>query len=110
LSPSSWAWPSAWRPPDKQNRLLAEFRRYTVASYVATFKTSDGQRSNVSPDTRGLDAERVVVQTRIFPAPGEATRIDYVMQPMFSGWKAVDVLSAGSTSRVAVQRSDSGAS
>jgi phospholipid transport system substrate-binding protein len=93
-------------PPDQQNRLLAEFRRYTVVSYVASFDRYAGQHFAVSPETRRLDGGRVVVQTDITPVSGDVTRLDYVMQPTSVGWKAVDVLAAGSISRVAVQRSD----
>ena len=92
--------------PDEQNRLLDAFRRYTVATYVANFDSYAGQNFIVSPDTRSLNAGRVLVQTRIVPASGEPTELDYVMQPTGSGWKIVDVLAAGSISRVAVQRSD----
>jgi phospholipid transport system substrate-binding protein len=93
-------------PPDQQDRLLQAFRRYTVASYVANFARYDGQSFTVSPDTRSLDAERVVVQSRLVPRRGDSTELDYVMRQSPSGWKIVDVLSAGSISRVAEQRSD----
>jgi phospholipid transport system substrate-binding protein len=92
--------------PDQQGRLLDAFRRYTVASYVANFARYDGQSFTVSPDTRSLDGERVVVQSRLVPRRGDPTELDYVMRPSPSGWKIVDVLSAGSISRVAEQRSD----
>ena len=36
----------------------------------------------------------------------ETTELDYVMNQTPAGWKVVDVLAAGSISRVAVQRSD----
>ena len=91
---------------EQQNRLLDAFRGYTVASYVANFDNYAGQRFTVLPDTRGLDAGREVVQTRITPISGDATQLDYVMKQTPSGWKVVDVLAAGSISRVAVQRSD----
>jgi phospholipid transport system substrate-binding protein len=93
-------------PPDQQSRLLDAFRRYTVASYVANFDNYAGQSFTVSPETRALGADRLVVQSEIVPADGEATRLDYVMQQTAAGWKIVDVLAAGSISRVAVQRSD----
>jgi phospholipid transport system substrate-binding protein len=100
---SSWASLS----PDQQSCLLEVFRRYTVASYVANFASYDGQSFTVSPETRRLDAGQVVVQSHIRPASGEdATELDYVMQQRASGWKVVDVLAAGSISRVAVQRAD----
>jgi phospholipid transport system substrate-binding protein len=92
--------------PDQQGRLLDAFRRYTVASYVANFDTYAGQSFTVSPDTRSLDEGRVVVKSRIAPVQGDATELDYVMTQTPSGWKVVDVLAAGSISRVAVQRSD----
>ncbi|WP_158258190.1 ABC transporter substrate-binding protein [Rhodopila globiformis] len=98
----------AWTnlPPDQKNELLAEFRRYTVASYVANFDNYAGQHFAILPETRGLGAGRVIVQTRLIPVSGDATRLDYVMQLTSSGWKAVDVLADGSISHVAVQRSD----
>jgi phospholipid transport system substrate-binding protein len=98
----SWASLSS----EQQSRLLAAFRRYTVASYVANFDSYSGQTFTVSPETRALDADRVVVSSSIKPVNGEATALDYVMTQTQSGWKIVDVLAAGSISRVAVQRSD----
>jgi phospholipid transport system substrate-binding protein len=92
--------------PDQQGRLLDAFRRYTVASYVANFDSYAGQSFTVSPDTRDLGAGRLVVQSRITPVNGDGTELDYVMKQTPSGWKVVDVLAAGSISRVAVQRSD----
>ncbi len=92
--------------PEQQDRLLDAFRRYTVASYVANFDSYAGQSFSVSPETRSLGGDRVVVQSRIVPVSGDATELDYVMQHSGSGWKVVDVLAAGSISRVAVQRSD----
>jgi len=98
----SWATLS----PDQQARLTDAFRRYTVASYVANFDSYAGQSFTVSPDTRDVGVGRVVVQTRIVPTSGDATELDYVMKQTQAGWKVVDVLAAGSISRVAVQRSD----
>jgi phospholipid transport system substrate-binding protein len=92
--------------PDQQSRLLAAFRRYTVASYVANFDSYAGQNFSVSPETRSLDLHRVVVESRIAQIGGDETELDYVMKQTPSGWKVIDVLAAGSISRVAVQRSD----
>jgi phospholipid transport system substrate-binding protein len=91
---------------DQQGRLLDAFRRYTVASYVANFDSYDGQSLAVSPEALTLDAERAVVQSRIVPRRGDPIEFDYVMKQASSGWKIVDVLSAGSISRVAELRSD----
>lgn len=89
----------------KQN-LLAAFRRYTVSSYAANFDSYAGQRFDIAPAPRQLNATEVVVATKLVPANGSPTALDYVMRNGPGGWKAVDVLADGSISRVAVQRSD----
>jgi phospholipid transport system substrate-binding protein len=48
----------------------------------------------------------VVVQSRLIRADGSSVALDYVMRRGPAGWQAVDVLTDGSISRVAVQRSD----
>ena len=92
--------------PEQQGRLLDAFRRYTVSSYLANFNSFAGQSFIVSSDTRILASDRVMVPSRIVPIQGSATELDYVMNRAPAGWKVVDVLAAGSISRVAVQRSD----
>jgi phospholipid transport system substrate-binding protein len=99
---------SSWGslPPDQQATLLTAFRRYTVANYVNSFDSYNGQRIDVQPDTRALPNGEQVVQTKITSASGETHELDYVMRQEAGGWRAVDVLADGSISRVAVQRSD----
>jgi phospholipid transport system substrate-binding protein len=91
---------------DQHSTLLTAFRRYTIATYVANFNSFDGQRFEVSPDTRALPNNEQVVTSRIIPASGDAHRLDYVMRQMNGPWRVVDVLLDGTISRVAVQRSD----
>lgn len=98
------AWASL--PPTDQTTLLTAFRRYTVANYVNSFDSYNGQRIDVQPDTKALPNGEQVALTRIISASGETHEIDYVMRQEAGGWKAVDVLADGSISRVAVQRSD----
>jgi phospholipid transport system substrate-binding protein len=93
---------------DQQSRLLDAFRRYTVASYVANFDSYAGQDFTVSPGTRSLGVDRVIVQSHIMKINGDATELDYVMKQTPLGWKAIDVLAGGAISRVAVQRFDFG--
>jgi phospholipid transport system substrate-binding protein len=97
--------PWAALAPDQQQMLSQAFRRYTVATYVNSFNTFNGQRFEVMPDTRPVGTEQVV-QTRIIPKSGDGHELDYVMRQGGPGWRAVDVLADGSISRVAVQRSD----
>jgi phospholipid transport system substrate-binding protein len=89
--------------PNQQARLLEAFRRYTVASYVANFDSYTGQNFTVSTKTRSLDVDRVVVESRIAQISGNETELDYVMKQTPSGWKVIDVLAAGSISRVAAR-------
>jgi phospholipid transport system substrate-binding protein len=91
--------------PTQQQQLREDFAKFTVTSYVANFSSFNGERFEISPDTRAIGSEQVV-ETKIIQASGDAARIDYVMRPGPGGWRVVDVLLDGSISRVAVQRSD----
>jgi phospholipid transport system substrate-binding protein len=91
--------------PDQQAGLAQAFRSYTVASYVNNFDEFNGQRFEVSANTRAVGNDQVV-QTRLISRSGNSHELDYVMREGGSGWRAVDVLADGSISRVAVQRSD----
>jgi phospholipid transport system substrate-binding protein len=92
-------------PPNQQSMLIQAYRPYTVATYLHSFDKFDGQRFIISPSTRTLGNEQVVL-TQIVPKAGNSHELDYVMREGGSGWQAVDVLAEGSISRVAVQRSD----
>jgi phospholipid transport system substrate-binding protein len=92
-------------PVDGQAQLLDAFTQFTVATWVANFDAFDGEEFQILPDLRPVGTDQVV-QTRIVPRTGDATRLDYVMRQRGNDWKAVDILLDGSISRVAVQRSD----
>lgn len=98
------AWNST--PPDQQAALASTFRRYTVSNYVANFDSYDGQNFRLLPETRTLPNGEIVIRTEIARTSKPAVEIDYVMRRSTVGWKAVDVLSDGTISQVAVQRSD----
>jgi len=89
----------------QRQKLLVVFRQYTVASYVANFKSYNGQQFRILPGLRAVGSEQVVT-TEIVPQNGSPTRIDYVMLPAGNSWQATDVLLDGTISQVAVQRSD----
>lgn len=99
---------SAWAslPPVQRDMLQPVFRRYTIASYVNSFNSFNGQQFTVEPQTRTVGNGEQVVLTRITSPSGEGHKLDYVMRKTASGWRAVDVLADGAISRVAVQRSD----
>lgn len=92
--------------------LLAAFEAFTVATWVDNFDNFDGEVFEIAPELRQVGQE-MVVQTRIVPTTGDATRLDYVMREVGQEsasapgvWRAVDILLNGTISRVAVQRSD----
>jgi len=93
-------------PPDQQSALFSAFQRYTVSNYTANFNSCDGQSLNVLPETRALPNGEVVVRTQIIRPGQSRVELDYIMRQTTAGWKAVDVLSDGAISQVAVQRSD----
>jgi phospholipid transport system substrate-binding protein len=97
----SWATLS----PQQQAMLTDAFRRYTVSSYVNSFDDFNGQRFEISPDTRAVGSDQVV-ETKVIPKNGTTHELDYVMRQGAAGWRVVDILADGSISRVAVQRSD----
>lgn len=92
--------------PDNKAMLQAAFRHYTIASYVNSFDSYDGQRFEISPQTRALPNGEQLVDTKIVPPDGDTHVLDYIMRRMPQGWRVVDVLLDGTISRVAVQRSD----
>jgi phospholipid transport system substrate-binding protein len=93
-------------PADQKAALAAAFRRYTISSYATSFNSYNGQSFQVSPTVRTLGTGQVVVNSRLLRADGSSLALDYVMRRGPAGWQAVDVLTDGSISRVAVQRSD----
>ena len=98
------AWGSL--PVEQQAALASVFRRYTVSNYAANFDSYDGQSFRVLSDARRLSNGDVVICTQIVRPAASSVEIDYVMRQTAEGWKAVDVLSGGTISQIAVQRSD----
>jgi phospholipid transport system substrate-binding protein len=92
--------------PAQQQSLAKVFRSFTVASYVANFDDYAGEQFEIAAVARTIGADQVVSTTLVPAQNGDALRIDYVMRQEASTWKIIDVLSDGTISRVAVQRSD----
>ena len=87
-------------------QLATAFRRYTVSSYVSNFNSYNGQSFEILPDVRHVGGNEVVVSTRLLRRDDSPVKLDYVVRRGPDGWQIVDVLTNGSISRVAVQRSD----
>lgn len=82
------------------------FRHYTVPSCVSNFDSYNGQRFEVLPTVRRVGNGEVIVQTQLTRSDDSPVKLDYIMRLGPAGWQVVDVLTDGSISRVAVQRSD----
>lgn len=93
-------------PGAQKAELSTAFRRYTVSSYVSNFDSYNGQSFQVLPSARALGNGEVVVQSRLLRTNDSPVKLDYVMRSGPAGWQVTDVLTDGSISRVAVQRSD----
>ena len=98
------SWPTL--PAAQKATLATAFRRYTISSYTTSFNSYHGQSFQLSPTVRALGNGEVVVNSRLLRSDGSSVVLDYVMHRGSDGWQAVDVLTDGSISRVAVQRSD----
>ena len=58
-------------PAAQQEKLQQVFRSFIIATYVANFRTYNGEISSVSPQTRSVGAEQVVTST-LAKLPGKA--------------------------------------
>jgi phospholipid transport system substrate-binding protein len=93
-------------PAADQEALRAEFRRFSIASWVANFDSFEGQSFSVAEAPRTLGGGALAVETKLNNPGGASVNLTYVMREGTDGWRAVDVLAEGSISRVAVLRSD----
>lgn len=93
-------------PAAEQEALRTEFRRFSIASWVANFDSFEGQSFSVAETPRTLGGGALAVATRLNSPGGASVDLTYVMREGTGGWRAVDVLAEGSISRVAVLRSD----
>lgn len=89
-----------------QDALRAEFRRFSIASWVANFDSFEGQSFSMADSPRELGGGALAVETKLHNPGGGSVELTYVMRESPAGWRAVDVLAEGSISRVAVLRSD----
>jgi phospholipid transport system substrate-binding protein len=93
-------------PEAQKVKLVTVLRCYSVSSYVSSCDSYNGQSFEVLPSVRAVGNGEVVVQSRLVRVHDSPVQLDYVMRNGPRGWQAVDVLTDGSISRVAMQRSD----
>jgi phospholipid transport system substrate-binding protein len=92
-------------PAAQQATLKQVFAAYTVATYVSSFNSYNGQRFTEQKTVRVLGPRRIVA-TQLVPKTGKPVDLDYVMTQTGADWRVTDVLFDGTISKVATQRSD----
>jgi phospholipid transport system substrate-binding protein len=90
---------------DQQARLIAAFRRFTIANYVRHFDSYDGERFEVEPTAQATNAGQMVM-SRLVPRDHKPVALDYVMRETPTGWRVVDVYAEGKISELARRRSE----
>ncbi len=99
-----------WRRADGAARakVLASFRRLSIATYAAQFDGWSGQAFTTIASRPGPQ-RTVLVKTKIATPGGDDAALTYVLKERARGngdWRIVDVLLDGSISQLAVRRSE----
>jgi phospholipid transport system substrate-binding protein len=92
-------------PADKQQALVAAFRRMTIANYASQFPEHAGQQFVVDPKASPHHAD-LIVHSKLIPAHGAPVTINYRMRGSGIDWKVVDVYLEGTISQLAVRRTE----
>ncbi len=91
--------------PENQKRLIATFRRFTLANYAGRFDGWSGQRF----ETVGEDVSThgtVIVKTRLVDPQDEDVQLNYRLGPVDDDWRIIDVYLNGTVSELALRRSE----
>jgi len=90
---------------DQQARLIAAFRRFTIANYVNHFDSYDGERFEVDPVAQPINGGKMVL-SRLVPRDHKPVALNYVMRETPYGWRVIDVYAEGKISELARRRSE----
>jgi len=91
--------------PDRQ-KVIAAFRRMTIANYAANFDDYGGQQFSVDPNVVERNGEKIVRSQMRTPDGKTPIPFVYRMHASGDGWKAVDVYLNGVISQLAARRAD----
>ncbi len=97
-------WPSI--KAEDQQRLIASFSRFSVASYAANFDSWSGERFEVLKETPAPNGNGVIVETRLIPKSGDPVQLNYLLRPSANGLRVIDVFVNGTISELAARRSE----
>lgn len=91
--------------PEQQQRLIAAFGEFSIATYANRFDEYSGERFQVDPNPTPT-SNGVIVHTKLVKSDGDVVRLDYLMHQSDGGWQIVDVYLSGTVSELATRRSE----
>ncbi len=92
-------------PQPDRDKLIAAFRRLTIADYAHNFDGYGGETFVVDPTVQERKGDKVVSSKMIVPGK-QAIPFVYRMDQTPKGWKIVDIFLNGYVSEVATRRAD----
>jgi phospholipid transport system substrate-binding protein len=91
---------------DDQQKLIAAFSDFSIASYASQFDDYSGERFDVDPTPVKTDNGDVIVKTKLVQPKDDPVQLDYLMRQSTDGWKIIDVYLSGTISQLAARRSE----
>ena len=97
-----------WRTlaPADQQKLVAAFSAYSVATYAHEFTHFGGERFVVNPQPTSAAQGGVVVHTQLIPAGSAPVELDYLVRDEGGQPRIIDVFLNGTISQLAARRSE----
>ncbi|MGE0716307.1 MAG: ABC transporter substrate-binding protein [Alphaproteobacteria bacterium] len=91
--------------PEQRDKLVAAFRRFTLATYASRFEGYNGERIVVAPDVT-VQRSGVVVGTQLIQDDNDPVTLNYLLHEADGGWRIVDVFLTGTISELATRRAE----
>ncbi len=91
---------------EDQQKLIAAFSEFSIATYANQFDDYSGERFDVDPNPVKTDSGDVIVKTKLVQVKDEPVQLDYLMRQGSSGWKIIDIYLSGTISQLAARRSE----
>jgi phospholipid transport system substrate-binding protein len=89
----------------QRDKLIAAFRRFTIANYVSHFDSYNGQRFEIAPAPRPIAGGQMVL-SQLVPSGRQPVALNYVLRQTDGVWQAIDVYADGTISELARRRSE----
>jgi phospholipid transport system substrate-binding protein len=93
-------------PTEQQQRLVAAFGAFSIATYANRFDDYSGEQLTVQDEPVKLANGDEIVKSQLVPTTGDKVELDYLMRSSDAGWKAIDVYLSGTVSELATRRSE----